>query len=118
MQAVAKRLDVSLPEGADEHSINFTLAQLIMVMERLDTQIGAAVPGVIDGKDCLQIVSLPASHSFPVVWSLWTGTRGSGLIPSYGGACTCHCSEQILGAACLQPQVLGGLQAMSALHGL
>lgn len=26
---------------ADEQSINYTLAQLLMVMERLDTQIGA-----------------------------------------------------------------------------
>ena len=41
VQGVSKSLDLSLPAGADEQSINFTLAQLIMVMERLDTQIGA-----------------------------------------------------------------------------
>ena len=41
VQAASTSLDLSLPAGADEQSINFTLAQLIMVMERLDTQIGA-----------------------------------------------------------------------------
>lgn len=56
VQAVSKSL--SLPAGADEQSINFTLAQLIMVMERLDSQIGAAVIDVTTGQ-----VSAPNCHS-------------------------------------------------------
>lgn len=41
MQVASTSLDLIMPVGADEKAINFTLAQLIMVMERLDTQIGA-----------------------------------------------------------------------------
>ena len=43
VQSASTSVDLSLPPGADEQSINFALAQLIMVMERLDTQIGADV---------------------------------------------------------------------------
>ena len=44
VQVASASLDLNLPVEADEQSINYTLAQLIMVMERLDTQIGIMPP--------------------------------------------------------------------------
>lgn len=44
VQVASTSLDLKLPVEADEQSINYTLAQLIMVMERLDTQIGTVPP--------------------------------------------------------------------------
>ena len=60
VQSASTSVDLSLPPGADEQSINFALAQLIMVMERLDTQIGADVAGIAP---CLHSIS-PSRHYF------------------------------------------------------
>ena len=46
-QVASTSLDLELPVEADEQSINFTLAQLIMVMERLDTLIGTMPPSTV-----------------------------------------------------------------------
>ena len=47
VQVASTSLDLNLPVDADEQSINYTLAQLIMVMERLDTQIGTTPPSTV-----------------------------------------------------------------------